>query len=244
MKFGDRSIITKWDSELGPVEFRIGKMDGSTNFKWENIKNGHWKIGTVYINENIDQEDGGIYLTVSYRAPKKEASLDPEKTMTVSFGDTPEMFVNCSGQKSFEGDVVSVFEAINGLGSLSMVAAKYELCKSSAGNPRRVWGSKKMYSGVQKRIARLTARRSGYVQDRNHFWTRRITNNAERWGCGNVVVVNVPSEELFGHPWQWFHFSQCLSYKLDEIGAKVRFVKAVPAAIHAPVIEKEEVLVT
>ncbi len=227
VKFGDRSIVMKWDFDLGPVEFRVAKMDGSRIFKFRNIQSGEWKLGTVYIN--ID-DDGKVFLLVSYSAPNEVESLDPEKTMTISFGDESGMFINCSGAKSFESDVISVFEAVNGLASMRKIGEKYESCKASAGNPRRAWGSKTIYSGVQKKINKLSKRRSNYVKDRNHLWSRRITDDASRWKCGKVVVINIPSKELFGHPWQWFQFSQFLSYKLGEIGSSVEFVT----------VEKEE----
>lgn len=232
VKIGDRSLTMKWDFELGPVEFKIGKMDGSRHFKWKNIESGNWKIGFVYIKEVDDRDENTgkkrgrkISLLVSYTAPKEEFDIDPEKTMTVSFGDAPEMFINCSGQKSFEGDYISVLEAVNGVSSLRKIGEKYEACRASAGNPRRVWGSKKIYKGVQKKISNLTKRRSNYVKDRNHLWTRRIVSNSLRWQCGKVVVVNCPKEELFGQPWGWFMFKSFLEYKLKEIGAKVEFVE-------------------
>jgi len=222
VKFGDRSLIMKWDFKIGPVEFRIAKMDASRHYKWRNIQNGAWKLGTVYIN--VDS-DGKLFLLVSYTQPIEDRQLDSEKTMMVSFSDDPELFINCSGQKSFEGDVISVFEAINGLSSILSTAQKYEKCGVSAGNPRKVWGSKKIYSGVTKKMRKLSRRRSNYVQYRNHLWTRRITDNAQRWNCGKVVVVNCPSGEMFEHPWQWYQFRQFLEYKLGEIGSSVSFVE-------------------
>lgn len=238
VKIGNRSLTMKWDFKLGPVEFKIGKMDGPTQFKWKNIESGNWKLGCVYIKELDDRDENTgkkrgrkISLLVSYTAPKRDFDINPEKTMTVSFGDDPEMFINCAGQEKFEGSVISVVEALSQLDSMDIIAEKYRLQKASAGNPRRVWGSKTAYFGIQKKVSNLTRRRSNFSKDRNHLWTRNIANNALRWNCGDVVVINCPKEEMFGHPWGWFMFKKFLEYKLDEIGAKVRFVE----------IEKEKV---
>lgn len=221
-KLEGHSVIMKWDTEIGPVEFKLGKLDGSRYYQWMNIRDGAWKLGTIYIN--ID-EDGDMFLTISYTAPKSESVVNPEKTMLVSFGDNLEMYINCSGPNTYDGDKISVFEAVNGLNGLDIIAKKYKQCKTSAGNPRRVWGSRTMFKGVQKKVHNLANRRENYVKDRNHLWTRRITNNAVRWGCGRVVVVNIPEGEMFGHPWNWSGFTMALKYKLDEIGASVEFVK-------------------
>jgi transposase len=226
-KLVGRSVFIKWDEEIGKVEFKLGKLDGSRHFQWKNIVNRNWKLGAIYLNhkEKTEREPATLFLTISYTAPNsKLKDLDPEKVMTVSFGDDPEMFINCAGQEDFEGDKISVWEAVDGLESMAMIAERYKQCKASAGNPRRVWGSKKMYKSVQGKISNMTAKRTGYVRDRNHYWARRIVNNAARWQCGKIVVIDCPEESMFKHPWAWYEFRNFLGYKAREIGADIKGV--------------------
>jgi len=221
-KLQEHSVMIKWDYDIGEVNFRLGRLDGARYHFFKNIrdKTEGWKLGATYINER----DGKIFLTISGTIPDKESVVDETKSIAVSFGEVPEMFINCDGGHAFHGDKISVFETVDGLASLRLIAERYEKCRESAGNPRRRWGSRKIFKGVQGRIHNLAERREQYIKDRNHLWSRRIVDNARRWKCGNIVIVNVPERELFGHPWNWTGFKFDLQYKAKEIGASVKYV--------------------
>jgi len=219
-KLSGHSVFLKWDYEIGEVEFRLGRLDGARHHFWRNVRDGEYKLGTTYVNER----DNKIFLTISATIPDRECVVDTKTALTVAFCDeSPEAHITVSGPQAFQGDKVSVYEAIDGLASMRLIAERYEKCRQSAGNPRRIWGSRKMFRGVQERISNLAVRRERYIKDRNHLWSRRIVDNARRWGCGQVVVVNVPERELFGHPWNWTGFKFDLEYKAKEIGAVVKY---------------------
>lgn len=222
-KMSKHSMFIKWDSEIGEVEFKLGRLDGGRHHSWKNVrdKSAGWKLGATYINER----DGKIFLTMSYTAPDKEAKADSEKTLTIYFNDeSKDMYINCEGSDKLQGDKISVTGIYDHLIDMQYIADRYAKQKESAGNPRRVWGSRKFYKAIQNRITNITKRRELFLKDTNHLWSRRIVDNARRWNCGTIVAVNMPEREMFCQPWNWGQFKFDLEYKAKEWGATVKYV--------------------
>lgn len=220
-KIEERSVKIKWDYDIGEINFVLDRLDSARWHAFRNIRDitDGWKLGATYLNE----KDGKLSLIITYTAPDKDSIVDKDKTLKIFFNaEAYEMFINCEGPAALQGDKISVYEAVNGLQSMRTIAERYEACRESAGNPRRAWGARKIFNGVQKQIHFLAERRKRYIADRNHLWTRRIINCAKNWQCGTILLVNIPEKELFGHPWNWTGFKFYLNYKAQEIGAEVK----------------------
>ena len=214
-EFREHSLFIKWDHEIGPVEFKIPRLDGGRYSIYQNIRDNTpgWKLGTLYLNER----DGRVFATVSYSRPDKKDKLDPTKNLTVTFSDNPEKFITVAGPGRYDRDELSAVEAASWLDELNAVRRRYETRRAAVGNPNKPWGSRTSWRAVQSRLSKNTGRRENGVKTRNHLWTRRIVDRASAWSCGKIVVSNVP-ETLFERPWKWSQFVQFLEYKIAECG--------------------------
>jgi hypothetical protein len=215
----ERSFTCKWDFELGPVEFKIGKLDGSRWYTWRMIQSGAegWKLGAIYVGER----DGKLRAVIGYTCPDKEKAVDEEKEMRVEFGPTPENGILCSVDDSrFSGEVISVCAAMAWLKELEAIRADY-LRRLGSYHKRR---SRRQWNAVKEKLNRLADRRSNGEESHNHLWTRRIVEHAIRCSAGRIVVVDQPEKEWFGQFWGWYQFKQMLKYKIGEVGGKAVWV--------------------
>ena len=97
---------------------------------------------------------------------------------------------------------------------------------SSVSNSRFSWGSRKILKGIKKRQNNITARTENGKKYRNHLWSRRIAQRAEKFNVGSVILIDPPENTLFKDsvnetPWQMYQLKQFLKYKLDEIGVNL-----------------------
>lgn len=223
----EHKISLSWDNRIGDVEFTIPKLDGSRYYIWKCLRDGDvgWKIGTVYLNEKKRKGDRILVLTVSYQRPDFESCIDKRKVAHMVFNkNDQDNAITISGPDRYGSDVISMREAIGWLNELKSRSASYEVRRSAAGSPRKVWGSKKIWSNVQSRINTITNTRSNGMKYRNHLFTRRIVDTLRRWGCGTLAIHDVPEREIFEHPWNWFQFRAFVEYKMNENGGKVRYI--------------------
>lgn len=214
-KLENRHIAFKWDSEIGEVQFKLARLDGSRHSIWRNLRDHTegWKLGTMFLNER----DGKIFITTSYTCPSKEIELDSDKTLEIVFSEDPSNFITMKGSGNLQGDCISAEETIGLLHQLKIKAGKWEARRRAIGNPRRAWGDKKAWKATQKVVGNVSNNRKNVEKDRNHLWTRRIVERAKSWSCGRIVLGNVP-DTLFGEPWGWYQFKSFLEYKITEIG--------------------------
>jgi hypothetical protein len=215
-KIDGHKVILKWDHEIGPVEFNIGKLDGGRYHVLKGVRDNlpGWKAGTFYLNER----DGKLFLLMSYTCPDPVTELDKNNVLEVTFTEEADKYITLKGPGNFHGDCISALEALGLLHSLNVRRERWQARKQAAGNPRRTWGSKKICNATQEVISNITTHRENAVQTRNHLWTRRIIDNALRWECGTVKVVNLPEKSMFNEPWNWSQFKNFLAYKTKEIG--------------------------
>lgn len=215
-KFEEHSLFLKWDHEIGEVEFKIPKLDGSRYHILRNLKENTdgWQLGTMYLNER----DGKIFVTVSYSCPDKTMEIDRSRVLSVSFTDDYEKFIKITGPEGVANyDTISAVEAVAWLDELTAIRKKLELRKSATGNPKKPWGSAKQWKAVQERLSHNTESRENGIRSRNHLWTRRIVTRAQSWNCGTIAIINLP-EAMFGRQWQWYQFKTFLEYKISELG--------------------------
>jgi hypothetical protein len=236
-KLNERSFTIKWDYEIGPVEFRLGKLDASRWHTWRMIQSGceGWKLGTIYVGER----DGKLRAVIGYTCPDKEKKVDPAKEMRVEFGTSEENAIVCSGDGRFTGEVINVAAAVAWLKELEAIRAdylrrlgshhKWEWLKAGE-NKHNQYPSRK-WTAIKEKLNRLADRRKNGERTYNHLWTKRIVDHAIRLGAGKLVVVDIPDKEFFGQFWGWYQFKQQLKYKIEEVGGTVSFIdtKAVEA---------------
>lgn len=209
-------ISLTWHHDIGAVEFKVPRLDCHRYVIWRALRDGDcdWKIGTLYLNER----DGLIRATLSYRRPAQIKGLEKDRVCSVSIcnGESDDVLFNISGPDN-ASDIIKKHEV---LAWLAMMKARKEVLedrRKSCGNPKRPWGHRHGWLASQDVLSRLTAKREKGVADRNHAWSRRIISRALSWNCGSLEVTKVP-ENLSSHPWKWQQFSEFLHYKANEIG--------------------------
>jgi hypothetical protein len=223
-KVANHQLLLKWDYEIGAVEFKIPKLDAMRYHVLKNLVNkiDGWKIGTLYLNER----NGKLFIQLSYSRPDKKVELDESKVLNVDFTDDQEQFIKISDPAGqYTSKTISAIEAIGWLDELSAIRKRYEKRKAACGNPRRPWGSRKQWNGLQKRLTNNSTRRANGIQTRNHLWTRRIVDCAILWNCAIVTINKIP-DKLFDRDWKWYQFKVFLEYKINEIGGRCVVVNA------------------
>lgn len=217
-EIAQHSLTLHWDHVMGPIEFKLGKLDGGRYHIWKGLRDNlpGWKLRTLYLSER----DGKLFVTMAYESPSVKKNLDLNSILDITFTDNKDTFITLKGPGKLEGDFISAEEAIGLLEQIKIRHDRWNNRKKAAGNPRRVWGSKKIWVAVQDKIGRNSLHRENAIKDRNHLWTRRIVETAIRWNCGSIQINNTP-DNFFGEPWKWSQFKTFLEYKIDEIGGKL-----------------------
>jgi transposase len=216
-KLNQHNLTLKWDSVIGPVEFSLKKLDGGRYHVWKGLRDSlpDWKLNTLYLSEF----NGKIFVTISYDCPIIKKDLDKSNVMEVVFSEDKENFITMKGPSNFDGELISAEEAMGILEQIKIRHDRWEKRRIAIGNPRRTWGSKKIWRATQEVVTKNSEHRTAVVQTRNHLWTRRIVDTAIRWNCGTIAIEKMP-EGLFGEPWQWAQFKTFLKYKAEEIGVE------------------------
>ena len=206
-----RSIVLRWDKELGEVEFHIGGLDNVSWHTWSQIRSGSKPAGTVILNEC----KGQLRATISYAKPEEAVSLEPTQILHVSLAGQLLELAGPDGAL----DVIGLNDAIGVIEKLRKQTTMWEARKACTGNPRRPWGNKKAWSATVVHLGRVTLNRTRFVTDQNHAWSRRIATRMRSWGCSKVIFKK--PEGLAGHPWNWSQFQEFLRYKAEEIGGSL-----------------------
>jgi transposase len=213
--FEQHKLTLKWDNVIGPIEFGLKKLDGGRYHVWKGLRDNlpGWKLNTLYLSEC----DGKIFVVISYDCPVVKKDLNKDNTIEVAFTEEKDSFITLKGPDNFDGELISAEEAVGILEQIKIRHDRWNKRRMAIGNPRRTWGSKKIWRATQEVISKNSEHRTTVVQARNHLWTRRIVDTAIRWNCGTVLINKMP-ESLFGEPWQWAQFKTFLKYKTEEIG--------------------------
>ena len=138
-KLEGRSLVLKWDREIGKVELKLKKVDSGRWFAWRNIQEGNWSLGTMYLNER----EGKLRVTITYERPDQLADLDPELAMTVRLPDATSPDIRLEGLR--QPVVLSVAGASSVLDRLRIQMVARERVKAASGSPVKQWGSKKLF---------------------------------------------------------------------------------------------------
>jgi hypothetical protein len=219
-KLHEHKMELGWDHEIGAVEFTIAKLDSARYYVWKSLRDGDegWKLGTIYLNE----DDGMVFLTVSFERPDIVKNIDTEKILNVEFVPEIENFICIYTDTRNEADKLSFSAALSHLDKMKLLGEKYLNQRKSCGSEKpKHWGNKKAIRSIQKKSLNLRERRTNYCQTWNHLFTRRIVENAIRHNAGSIKVLNLPEREWFGHPWGAYQFKQFLKYKIEELGGKL-----------------------
>lgn len=222
-KLYNNKISLKWDHNIGEIEFTVPKLDRGRYLIWKSIRDKEYKLGTLFLNE----KDNKLRAVISYEMPDKKVSApDKNKVLIIEFKNDPEEFITMSvdnrGKVHNNVDKISIIEAINWAQELKIQQNRFLSHRRSVGSPRFPWGSRKISKGIKKRQNNITARTENGKKYRNHLWTRRIAQRAEKFNVGSVILIEPPENTLFEAtenetPWQMYQFKQFLKYKLDEI---------------------------
>ena len=213
------ALILKWDHDIGLVTFSLPRLDGGRYHVWRALRDGtdDMKLGTLFLNER----DGRIFATISYSRPANLQNVEVDRVCKVTFGDEPASFIRLVGPDGEQTtDSISGMEADAWLRQLSVRKAALELRRAACGNPKRPWGHKKAWNGVQDVLSRCTLNRARGVSERNHAWTRRIVSRAVAWRCGTLEIAEYP-DDMFAKSWPWTEFGTFLAYKAKEVGITV-----------------------
>ena len=217
-KLAAHMLTLKWDKVIGEIDFRIGTLDPGRWRVWKSLYEGagHWKLGTVFLNER----DGQLRATLSYSYPALAAAVDPARELCATFGAAAETFLMLSGPDGGEPVTLSAEGALGGLNEVLARKIRMEARKASCGNPNRPWGDRPLYRHQQELLSETTRHRAALETDWNHAWTRRIVDRARSLCCGRLVLAPLPAD-LFGHPWAWSSFMEKVLYKAQEAGIVV-----------------------
>ena len=220
-KLMEKSVIVKWDHSIGLVEFHV-KLPGNMFWKYKNIRDGEWKPGTMrlgyrYKNGSNGQKHKQLILIMSYKMPEKVVEGIKDRVMHVEFTDDPENAIVMYCEDKFHySDKIDVSEAIVWNKELSILTDKFKTQRSSVGSKFRRWGSNKILKVVNNRSENITKRKIEGKKYRNHLWTRKIVSRAFSWGCGHIIINNLPSGILCGMEWSIFEFEAILRYKVED----------------------------
>lgn len=215
---GHRITLT-WDAILGPVHFHLLTMDPGRWRTWQRVIDGAYDIGTIYLNEH----KGRVKLTVTYQKPTRSEEVYREHVASLKVAGNDLVIAGAVE------DTVSMDHAIGALERFRARKQNLEARRASCGNSRAPWGFRQGWRMDQDVLSAVTFRRSNYVKDQNHAWTRRIASRLLKSHCG-TVEVRIPNKlEIAGHSWNWSQFKMFLEYKVGEIGGNVIVVKDDPA---------------
>lgn len=217
-KLEQHKLTLKWDHVIGPVEFGLKKLDGGRYHVWKGLRDTlpGWVLGTSYLSE----DNGKIFVIISHECPITKKILDPANALEITFTEDRGNFITMKGPGNFDGEFISAEEVTGILEQIKIRKDRWESRRQAIGNPRRAWGSKKIWRATQEVINRNTDHRENVIQTRNHLWTRRIVDTAVRWNCGAIKINPVP-EGMFGEPWKWSQFKLFLAYKAKDTGCSL-----------------------
>lgn len=221
-KFMEKSIIVKWDHSIGPVEFNIkSKLPSNMFWIYKKLRDGVWRPGTMYLgyrykNGSNGQKHKYLTLTITYKMPEKIVEFK-NKTMYVEFTDDPTCAITMySEEKFYYSDKIDITEARVWNKELAILTSKFKDQRASVGSKFKNWGSNKILKVINARSENVTKRKLNGKKYRNHIWTRRIVTSAKRWGCGNIIITNMPQKLLCGVEWPMSQFESFLRYKVED----------------------------
>lgn len=228
-----RELVLRWHRDIGTVRFGLPPLDGGRYHVWRALRDGDegWTLGTVYLTER----DGHLRAVITYSRPRDVASVDPERTLSVTLSGRDDVLWRMHGPDGAETfDVLAGCEVRDWLNQTYARGQRLAARVAACGNKRRPWGDAPLFRVAQEVRGRATVKRLRGVEHRNHAWTRRMVARALGWRCGRIVVTRPDKSLLFGHPWNWTQFEHGLRYKAEERGIVVEFVRAplAPGAAH------------
>lgn len=222
-KLSGHAITLKWDRELGPVEFSVGKLDAGRWYVWKQVcaAADGWAAGTLFLNER----DGKIRCSISYTRPDVVSQVDQCRVCRVRMRADDILLVGPDGETTY--DTISTVEARERLTELRVRRGRWERRRESLGSLRKPWGMHRSWRGVQEHLSALTLQRERFQADCNHAWSRRVLSRALAWRCGVVEVEEFP-DGIGPHPWSWPQFAANLKYKTAVRGIVARAVQITP----------------
>lgn len=227
-------LTLKWDHNIGPVTFGLGRLDPGRFWIWRNLRDHTegWDLGTIYLGK---RDDGQVRAKFPYTRPARLAAVDPSRVLTVRFGEPDsDAWITLSGPDGEQTyDTISGVEVVAWLRQMYSRRKALEARRGACGSPRQPWGDRRTWLAAQQVLSRLTLHRENGVHHRNQCWTRRIIERSVAWRCGTIVVGDVPSETLAGLPWNWTDWKFCLAYKGKDRGITVSWVSSAPDAAPA-----------
>ncbi len=224
-KLDKHSLTLKWDHDLGPIEFKLGKLDGGRYYVWKSLRDGcdGFELGTLYLTEI----DGKLAATLTYSKPPDVQEVDVGRMATLEvFGNDPERLMVLQGPDGEETlDRIDSQETHAWLSRMHMRKKVLEARRAACGSPRRPWGHRKGWLAAQDVLSNLTKLRTNGVTERNHRTTARMLDRLVKWRCGTVRIAPLP-ELIAGFQWNWSQFRQFVEYKLSEASITVVWEQA------------------
>jgi hypothetical protein len=221
-----------------------GRIDGYLWHIFRSIRDGQIDANTTYLHES----DGRFRIRMSYKAPVAQHDLKKNRISEVGYTTNSSEFMQIrmnEGHQPSEGlpidDVrsynISILAAIDHVDRLAIQRDLLMKKKRSCGNPNAGSpgeGNAKANRAITDRLERLTRHRDNSVKNWNNCWSRRIIDEAVRWGCGGIRVFGPPKQVspndpradqgLLGRPWQWASFRDMVKNKAEQAGIVVEFV--------------------
>jgi len=208
----NHTIVLKWDHEIGPITFKIRKLESGQYYVWRMLRAGAWIIRNVLLNER----SGALTITFNYHQPIGKVLQDASRITEVSIKGAT---IAVSGPND-EGDSenIETHAAVSWLSRLKMISADRSKCLSSNCVNASAIGNKRVFLALSKKLHNVTERRSKGSKSWNHVWTKRIVFLASRWNSGRIVFEVPEKSELGFHPWSWSEFFEQLHYKAEAVG--------------------------
>jgi len=246
LKTDEKTVLSlKFDRNLGWVNFLLegdvvinGKtvtreMNEGHSYVFHKLFSGQWSFQMPKINE----EDGKIRITLSYKRPAIRAQdMDESRVLQVTFNlENINEFISAEVQKAMNNKKLDKVTGIKISGfSLLQQLKRYEAQQSSRERERDScpkWEKtvNKKRKSIGEHLRNLTEARNRTCQHHLHSYANQILSHAKYKQCGKIKVFDLPHDApgkpgkkvFFNFSFQAAHFKSVMEYKAKEMGIKL-----------------------
>lgn len=235
IKFENHRVAFEWDKAIGPVEWKVRRLDGGRYGRWRAICEGKLEHRSLKVRAKRSREFGWrVFLDIPFVSDVKPKKLNPKRVAELNFLDTGDMVLTLrQGHRSSKGipvddvrkEAISVAAAIAGVDQKKIQDERLLMLLRACGRRgecRRGEGNSKAARSYSRRREGLSISRAKQVKSWNHAWSKRVVARLVNWDCGGLIVFDVPAT-LNARPWQWHQFQESLKYKCEDAGVKLTF---------------------
>lgn len=220
----NRSMLSLyWDEVLGPVTFRVKKLESGRWAILNRIFNGEYASRSITLT--CDAHSREIFLLWTYEVPRQVCKeIDPETELHVSLGAGG--FVTYVYRKDRPLELV---ERMRNDGLLTAAVVQFiDQMSARQSKLKAIINCSRAQPAVVEKFSRirdaLTTKRDNLAKHYNHLWSKWLVALAIKWRCGKILFKKpklglCSDPNIEGHrPWQWSNFVFDLQYKAKHVG--------------------------